>query len=537
MRNQSQSFDPITILALDDEPRVLRALERIHLPPPMKMICTQTIAEARAIMEQKHISVALIDHNLPGALKGLDLLAELSRSQPQCFRILFTGEADFEFMVRAINQGHLDSFLAKPWSEENLVALLMQGTETARLRSRNDQLKDELKDRNRDLERLNTRLEKMVQERTQSLMDANAHLRTYQQQMVRLEAQAMLTQLVRGLAHELNNPLSVILGHTQRMIKLPAMEEDDRLRRHKIMQAEVQRCIDLVDRLRSFSVPHSESQRACSISDIVLRAMQRLEKRGLTAPEIRSDGDLPFIMAAADAMSRVIEQVLDNAVKSGAKTVFVHAKLAGDQVTILCGNDGATPTDDEINNAVRPFFTTRQDGSAGLGLCLASSLLREMGGTIALDRRPDGKQGALVVITAQVAGTSAVRRAIRRDSEDRVVLILEEDRLVADLIAHAIEEAKLTPLVCHTVAEAENNLQKTTLIGIIAGIERSSQTLEEFLTRMARDHALAPERVILASHTPQPPEVTALLMRFGWNHLAKPFLYQDLSTTVQALAV
>ena len=139
------SSPAVSILVVDDDPNVLKALSRLELGAQFALRCCSTTAAARAAISRGEADVALVDQHL-GAdePRGLDFLAELRERDPDCFRIIFTGAADLDFAVNAINHGRIDAFLLKPWSNEHLVALLNQGGETSLLRRHNRQLGQEL---------------------------------------------------------------------------------------------------------------------------------------------------------------------------------------------------------------------------------------------------------------------------------------------------------------------------------------------------------------------------------------------------------
>ncbi|MFW5753115.1 MAG: histidine kinase dimerization/phospho-acceptor domain-containing protein, partial [Planctomycetota bacterium] len=89
-------------------------------------------------------------------------------------------------------------------------------------------------------------------ERECELIDLRQRVQRYAEDLAWAESQGFLTELVRGLAHELNNPLAVILGHAQRMgYRLD--DRDDCRRRLQLSCNEVDSCIGLVERLRRYA--------------------------------------------------------------------------------------------------------------------------------------------------------------------------------------------------------------------------------------------------------------------------------------------
>ncbi|QFG67456.1 response regulator [Ornithinimicrobium pratense] len=118
----------LAVLVLEDEPDVREALER-DLEPLAKHVRVEPAedaADARAVIREiaaDHdlLAVVLADHRLPGTT-GVDFLVELA-NQPETAHVatvLVTGQADHQDTIRAVNQGGLDYYLAKPWAPEEL---------------------------------------------------------------------------------------------------------------------------------------------------------------------------------------------------------------------------------------------------------------------------------------------------------------------------------------------------------------------------------------------------------------------------------
>ncbi|MFW5830543.1 MAG: response regulator, partial [Planctomycetota bacterium] len=279
--------DVMQVLVLDDELPVARAVRRQLQEMSCQVSIASTVEEAETQEAAQQFDVALIDHNLAGsAISGLAYLTRLQERNPYCYRIIFTGEAEFAFAVEAINRGHIDAFLPKPWSEEQLRILVHQGAQTAWLRQHNALLNEHLADQNEQLNRFNAQLEELVLERTRKLEEmnrrlelANRELKTYQDELVRLETQAAISQLVQGLAHELNNPLAVILGYAQRYAR--RYNDDERLAKcFRIIREEGKRSQHLIGKLRHFIQRESDPPQAVHLERLINMACDRLLERG-----------------------------------------------------------------------------------------------------------------------------------------------------------------------------------------------------------------------------------------------------------------
>ncbi len=268
--------------------------------------------------------------------------------------------------------------------------------------------------------------------------------------------QVAIEHLVRGLAHELNNPLAVILGHAQRMALRLGDPEDCR-RRLGLICDEVQRCIDLVARLRRYANPVQEEPVPCALPGLITRAQERLRRHALVAPMVCLPETCPMLLVARDGMERALECLLANAVEAGARQVIIGAGDAGDgRWRLHVDNDGRSPDDHEVSNALRPFFSTSSTGGRGVGLTLAHQLLRDMSGTLIFDRRPDGP-GARVTLEVPVAPQDQVVSASGTGGFPVLrqhVLVIDDQPLVLELISDALVEQGCTVRSCNTGHEA-----------------------------------------------------------------------------------
>lgn len=118
----------LVVLVLEDEPDVRAALERDleGLARTVRVEPAQDVEDAREVMAQvaadgDELALVLADHRLPGT-SGVDFLVELSaaRETADVGTVLVTGQADQQDTIRAVNQGGLDYYIAKPWDPAEL---------------------------------------------------------------------------------------------------------------------------------------------------------------------------------------------------------------------------------------------------------------------------------------------------------------------------------------------------------------------------------------------------------------------------------
>ena len=460
----------------------------------MRLHGVGTVAEADAVLTRCQVDVALVDQHLgPGDPEGLAWLGVLHASDPDCFRVIFTGAADLDFAVRAINGGVIDAFLTKPWSDEQVVALLHQGAEVALLRRHNRALLQELSQRNTDLLTFNDTLEQTVAERTTNLRAANERLQQQQQALVRLETHGVVSHLAKGMAHELNNPLAVIMGYAQRLRRgLPDTGNDTATRLDVILE-EVNHCRELVDQLRRMASPLDEETVPLRPDELLAEVLRLRVDSGSPALPLTIKGRIPEVTAAPAALRRVFAEVVANAVLAGATRLSLAGEVIYERAYLRLANDGEMPNEDVVANATKPFFTTRAaDGARGLGLAVATGLLRDQEGHVELAAGVGG--GAMVTIqlpakmgSGPVLAMHAVQGSGSFSGVSGVVLVVDDDVLVGELLADVLHDLGLHTVLARTCTEARAAASSHHLVAVLADLNlpdgTGSKLLDDLLAR------------------------------------------------------
>ena len=216
-----------------------------------------------------------------------------------------------------------------------------------------------------------------------------------QQHLLRSERLAGIGQLVSGVAHELNNPLTAVMGYTEMLLER-AVNEQDR-REMEIVQREALRIKNIIQNLLSFS-RQSKPQRtpvdlATMLDDILKLRAYHLRSRHIKVKTV-VPATLPALMADESLIKQVFMNVLKNAedaVESvSEKTITIEAGLEDDTVKIEFKDNG--PGFNNLGRAFDPFFTTKgPTQGAGLGLSICYGIVKQMGGEItAFNLQPNG---------------------------------------------------------------------------------------------------------------------------------------------------
>ena len=145
------------LLIVDDEPNVCDSVHDL-LRREFRVLKAHSAQEGFRLMQEEEVHIVMSDQRMP-QISGVELLTGVKARHPQAIRMLFTGFAELESVIAAVNQGHIFQFVRKPWQpEELLLAVRQAAAEYERLertaREREHLLEEikELKDRLSTLE-------------------------------------------------------------------------------------------------------------------------------------------------------------------------------------------------------------------------------------------------------------------------------------------------------------------------------------------------------------------------------------------------
>jgi signal transduction histidine kinase len=219
------------------------------------------------------------------------------------------------------------------------------------------------------------------------------NLSRLQAQLVQSEKLASLGQLVGGAAHELNNPLTAMLGYSE-LLSGTNLSGEQRSLMQKIEQ-QVRRTRTLVSSLLSFAKQVPAEKTLLDINSLIQTAVKLYPPQLRTANlqvETHLGSNLPRILGDSNQLLQVCLHITNNALhameeKGGVLTV--STRLERNIVVVEFSDDGPGMTDPE--RVFDPFYTTRPVGQgSGLGLSVCYGIVQEHNGTISCRNRPEG---------------------------------------------------------------------------------------------------------------------------------------------------
>lgn len=213
------------------------------------------------------------------------------------------------------------------------------------------------------------------------------------------EKLAALGQFVAGIAHELNNPLQGVLGHTELMLHTSRHLTPETRRELRVVFREADRAAKIVHNLLVFAGSRRITRRRLNASLVVARVLALRESACAAAGiEVRPElgRKLPRIAGDALLLQQAVLNILVNAEQAlaghdGPRVIEVTTGRRGRGIEIRIADSGPGIRPEILPRLFEPFFTTKEVGKGtGLGLAIAYGIVQEHGGHLHAANRPEG---------------------------------------------------------------------------------------------------------------------------------------------------
>ncbi len=231
--------------------------------------------------------------------------------------------------------------------------------------------------------------------------------RFMENQMAQADKLASIGQLSAGVAHGINNPLGIILGYTQMLIR----DEDSKTERYtdlKTIEKHVKNCMLLIEDLLSFARTSKTEKKAIKIHEIIDEALNFIQHRSESyriTIERDYDNNVPLIMLDEKKMKQVFMNLIMNAKhavgRSGTIKLSTRYNSSTKQLSVKVADTGYGIEKKNLSRIFDPFFTTKPTGEGtGLGLSVIYGIIKNHGGEIFVESEP-GKGSTFTIILTE----------------------------------------------------------------------------------------------------------------------------------------
>ena len=219
--------------------------------------------------------------------------------------------------------------------------------------------------------------------------------KSMEQQMAQADKLASIGQLAAGIAHEINNPLGIILGYTQLLLR-GEQAGQERYNDLKTIEKHVRSCKLIVEDLLNFARSSETKKEAISVNqalDDVLSFIQHHSDLGRIEVIRDYAEDIPAVLLDEKKIKQVLINLIMNARdavgREGTITMATYYDPATRRVLIRVADDGYGIEKKNLSRIFDPFFTTKPTGEAtGLGLSVSYAIVKNQGGDIAVQSKP-----------------------------------------------------------------------------------------------------------------------------------------------------
>ncbi|HZU33225.1 MAG TPA: ATP-binding protein [Candidatus Angelobacter sp.] len=370
-------------------------------------------------------------------------------------------------------------------------------------------------------------------------------LRRTQEQLLQSEKMSAVGQLISGVAHELNNPLTAILGYTQ---LLESEKLDQRVEEFVLkLRKQAQRTQRIVQNLLSFARQHKPSRvhvdlRSILEDTIALRDYD-LKVNNITV-EYKFEPVLPSVIADPHQLEQVFLNIINNAADAmldGGRGGRLQIEISTEDGSAVTSFHDSGPGIFDPKHVFDPFYTTKGVGKGtGLGLSICYGIVKEHGGEISARNHPEG--GAVLEVRLPVAigekpVTEGERIVARRESRlEGTILLVDDEEPVLDFEREVLTAAGVQVTAVLSGAEAiealkEDDFDVVFLDSKIPG-EWSSEDVFHWIEQNRME--LVPRTVLVLSNVSDP-SVRAFVDATKIFCLVKPFEIADLLATTRRI--
>src|SRR6266566_358865 len=510
------------ILIADDQPANVHLLERLlNGAGYMHIASTTDACQILPLFGEFRPDLLLLDLLMP-KLDGFTIMQQLQPlvSQGPYFPILvLTADVTPETRRRALAAGARD-FLTKPLDRTEVLLRIQNLLETRFL--------------HQALQIQNDHLEEEVRKRTERLLQT--------------EKVATMGELLAGVAHELNNPLSVVTGRVG-LLQVQLRDNPEVTRQLDKVAEAADRCARIVRNFLALARQHPPERQEVNLNLVVDEALD------LVGYALRTDGvevtleladDLPVLWADVHQLHQVLVNLITNghhAMREKSEprvlTIKTESDASRSRVSLSIADTGPGIPPVVRARIFEPFFTTKPTGQGtGLGLSLCQGIVEEHGGTITVESAPGRGAKFRIELPVVAPPTAAVEPAAAVPPSamtSKSILVVDDESEIAAVLAEMLQRAGHRVEIAANGAMGLEMLERRGYDLILTDTKMPVLDGVEFYRALERRFPQLCRRLIFVTGDLLDPEKRSFLASTGAPCMEKPFDLDEVRRVVDRL--
>jgi two-component system NtrC family sensor kinase len=368
-------------------------------------------------------------------------------------------------------------------------------------------------------------------------------LRRTQEQLLQSEKMSAVGQLISGVAHELNNPLTAILGYAQ-LLEGAGLDHQSADYVRKLFK-QAQRTHRVVQNLLSFARQRKPQKQEVDLRKVLEESLTLREydlKVNNVSLERDIPDDLPSVVADPHQLEQVFLNVINNALDAmveGSGSGVLKVRVFRKDAYVCVEFDDSGPGIKDPSRIFDPFYTTKSVGKGtGLGLSICYGIVKEHGGEIVARNREEG--GATIEVRLLASEKPALPDTVastRRESVLRGhVLLVEDEEAVLEFERDVLVGAGAEVTASMSVEDTQRRLRNGSFdVIVMNGRMPGGCSAQEMYEWIAKNCPGLEKGLLLTFSTATDQQTRSFLQEHGVPSLAKPFEVADLISQVRGL--
>lgn len=375
-------------------------------------------------------------------------------------------------------------------------------------------------------------------------------LKTTQAQLVQREKLSAMGEFVSGVAHELNNPLTAVIGFAE---LLKQIDLDPKHSKYlDTIVAGAQRCHKIIQSLLSFARQRPVERKLADVNELLestLTFMQYELRTSNVEVQREFTRPLPFVSADSHQLQQVFLNMVNNARQAMEANqggwLRICSDIVGGRVRITIGDNGPGIAPENLPKLFTPFFTTKEVGKGtGLGLSVSYGLIREHGGTIHVESKV-GKGTTFLIdlpVCADAPPASPAEKPPMSQAEERVegvgkkVLVIDDEESVLELIYETLTASGYYVDVAQDGEAGLKRLRQETYDLTLCDLKMPGLNGQQVYERLARTDPKAADRLVFMSGDLASDQTQHFFAKHKNVCLAKPFSLAEFKKAVAKMS-